>query len=313
MSFLRKHRLRLETFLTRLGLVLLPRLPRSCILRLARLAGFLAFLLARGQRRIALANLEIAFVSRFDARTRRKIARRAFFNMALVVLDLFWFSRNRAGRVARYVRLDSDFQKSFGGRNVVGVTAHFGNWELLSHALALNGFSHVAVAAPLANPEVDVMIGAGRSVAGVEIIYQRGAVRKLLRALRAGRHVALLLDQNTKPEDGGVFVDFFGLPIPMSSAAAVLAERTGKPIAPVFCAGDDSGHYTIYARPMLETTPAAASAADAVQAATQNIAAVFEREISAAPGQWLWMYKRWKYVCPDLPRSAYPFYAKPLR
>ncbi len=95
-----------------------------------------------------------------------------------------------------------------------------------------------AVVAPLANPAVDDSFLRLRAAGGVRIIPKQERRAAVAAHLARGRYVALLLDQNVKQEDGGIFVDFFGLPIPMSNAAAVLAERTGTSITMVFCKVD---------------------------------------------------------------------------
>lgn len=299
--------------LTRLGLVVLPTLPRWAVLACARAAGALVYWTAPQQRRITLSNLDVAFGDSLSPQAKRRIAHGAFYSMALVMLDLFWFSRHMEQRVRRYVTLDPALRTHVYTQPMIGVTAHFGNWELLSKALSVYGFAHVAVATPLANPSVDAIIGVGRSIPGVEIVTRQGAIRGLLRALRQKKHVALLLDQNTKPEEGGLFVNFFGLSIPMSTAAAVLSERTDAPVIPIFCRAEANGTYTVYSLPSLKRDELAQAGANIIHTITQTIAALFEQEIRARPEQWLWMYKRWKYIDPDWPATAYPFYAKPLR
>ncbi len=303
----------IETIMTRLGLVILPTLPRWAVLACARAAGTIVYWTAPKQRQITLSNLDIAFGERLSSRAKQRIAHGAFYTTALVMLDLFWFSRHTEQRVRRYVTLDPALQTHVYTQPMIGVTAHFGNWELLSKALGIYGFAHVAVATPLANPAVDAIIGAGRSIAGVEIVTRQGAIRGLLRALRQKKHVALLLDQNTKPEEGGLFVRFFGLSIPMSTAAAVLSERTGAPVLPIFCRAEANGAYTIYSLPPLKHMDPAIAGNNIIHTITQKIASLFEQEISTQPKQWLWMYKRWKYIDPNWPAAAYPFYAKPLR
>lgn len=302
-----------ETLLTRLGLVVLPVLPRWAVLACARCAGLVTYCCASQQRHITLSNLDIAFGDTLSSGAKRRIARQAFRSMALVMLDLFWFSRNIEERVRRYVTLDPSLDAHVYTKPMIGVTAHFGNWELLSKALGVHGFTHVAVATPLANPDVDAIMGVGRTIPGVEIVTRQGAIRGLLRALRQGKHVALLLDQNTKPEEGGLFVNFFGLSIPMSTAASVLSERTGAPVIPVFCRANAKGTYTVYSLPPLRREELAQKGPNIIHTMTQTIAALFEKEIHASPEQWLWMYKRWKYIDPDWPAAAYPFYSKPLR
>ena len=144
------------------------------------------------------------------------------------------------------------------------------------------------------------------------MIPMRGAVRGLLRALHNKKYIALLLDQNTKPADGGVFVDFFGLPVPMSTSAAILAERVNAPIVPLFCLERPGGDYLIYALPPFKVVASRGAGHDHILETTQKIAAVFQQEIEKHPDQWMWMYKRWKHIKPGMAAEAYPFYAKPL-
>ncbi|MDD5483926.1 MAG: hypothetical protein PHP98_09830 [Kiritimatiellae bacterium] len=311
---LNKARQIVEVLLVRLGLAVLPLWPRRMILAGARLAGTIAYHCASGQRRLTMANLEIAFGPRKSKDEKKRIAVRSFQNMALVFLDFFWFARNTRARVRKYVRMDASVPAYFPqSPPTIGVTAHFGNWELMSRAFTAHGYLHAAIVAPLSNPAVDVMFNKFRAAGDAEIIPIRGAVRGSLRAIRRGLHLAILLDQNTKPENGGVFVDFFGLPCPISTIAAVLVERKKVPILPVFCRAQWDGHYTFYAFPQFKTDLLREAGPDFAKQLTQQIAASFQREIEKHPEQWMWMYKRWKYINPGSPADAYPYYAKPLR
>ena len=302
----------MEAPLVRLGLAVLPHWPRSLILACARLAGILGYWLAPGQRKITMANLEIAFGPRKSRDEKKQIAVRAFQNMALVFLDFFWFARHTRERVAKYVRMDPSIPAYFPPPPAIAVTAHFGNWELMSRAFTAHGYLHVAIAAPLANPAVDVMFNEFRAAGGAEIVPINDAVRGSLRAIRRGLDLAILLDQNTKPAQGGIFVDFFGLPCPMSTIAALLVERKKVPILAVFCLAQRDGYYTFYGLPPFKIDFSSGTASDFREQFTQQIAATFQQEIEKYPEQWMWMYKRWKHIKPGLPSSAYPYYAKPL-
>lgn len=312
MNIFKRERKRLETSLAYLGLAILPRLPRKLILALARLAGRLAFHLAPGQRRITLANLEIAYGPGKSAAEKRQIALAVFQNMTLVFLDYFWFARQPRERVRKYVVLDESLPRYFPAPPAVVVTAHFGNWELLSRGMAAAGYPHVVVSAPLPNPATQAIVKSYR-MTNAEMIPVRGAVRGLLRALHQGKYIALLLDQNIKPKDGGIFVDFFGRPVPMSKSAALLALRVNAPITPLFCRTQPDGYYVIYARPPIRRLNDPIEGQDSVQDLTRKIASVYQQEIEKSPEQWMWMYKRWKHIKPGWPASAYPYYAKPVK
>lgn len=302
---MRKIRLALETALTRLVLAVVPACPRPLIRAAAACAGGLAWLACRKLRRVAMANLDLAFGETMTRAEKRHVALQSFRNVALVLLDTAWFSRDTAKRAAAHVRIEPALNEALARSPVAGVTGHFGNWELLSRALAAAGFSHVAVAATVKNPAVDAAFNRIREIPGVKILPRSGAVRGALRALRSGRHAAFLLDQNVKPEQGGVFVEFFGTPALMSTVAAVLSARAGAPIQPLFCEIEAGGKYRIYGTAAIIP----GRDADAVET-TQRVAQALEQEIRRAPGQWLWMYKRWKYVDLARPGANYPFYRK---
>ena len=68
---------------------------------------------------------------------------------------------------------------------------------------------------------------------GNSVIYRRGAIRRVLRALEANQAVAVLIDQHIQTADA-VYVDFFNRPAATTSALAALALRTGAPVVPVF-------------------------------------------------------------------------------
>ncbi|MCX6995506.1 MAG: lysophospholipid acyltransferase family protein [Kiritimatiellaeota bacterium] len=303
----------LEMALVRLGLAVIPALPRRAVVGLARLLGAAAYGLARRERRVGLANLELAYGATRTAADMRTILRTSFFSFALMMLDLFWFARHRTARLARWVVLDPSMNTLFQPGAALGITAHLGNWELLGQAVAQRGYPLASVAAPLANPAVDRIFQRIRARDGQEMIPREGAVRHILRRLRAGYKIGLLLDQNTPPDEGGLFVPFFGVPAPMSSAGAALALRTGAALFFGFCVPERDGHYRAFSTAFFRPDPAdGTDQPAALEQLMLRIAGVLEQAVRDHPGHWLWMYKRWKYVAPGFDRSRYPFYAKPL-
>lgn len=297
-----------ETVSAFLACLWVPLLPRRAVILLAHVAGTAGYFLCPRLRAITLANLEAAFGERLSVRQRRRIARRSFTHFGQVALDLFWFARWPHRRLTRWVRVDPTFRYLQEAGTSIAVTGHIGSWEVLGQAAALHGAAAMSVAAPLPNPYLHRMLTRMREQTGQKVVLQDGAIRKLFSTLRKGGRVALLLDQNTKPKEGGVFVPFFGLPVPVSSAVAELAVRTGARIVPAYCRLEPDGAYRIFARPPI-CAPADANVTDV----TAQIAAALEQAIREDPGQWLWMYKRWKYRPDDtVPAERYPFYSKRL-
>lgn len=304
MSSIRQHG---EILLARLAFRVVPNLSRAMVLRWSRVAGTLAYYLAGHLRRVGFANLQIAYGGTLSRDEKRRILKASFQNFALVVLDSFWFLRETAQRLETWVRFDPGFGEILRPARQVCVTAHLGNWEVLGQAVAARGFPLASVAAPLANPDVDALFLETRRQTGQQVFSKHGVLRKLLRALRSDGKIALVIDQNTKPSEGGLYVDFFGLPVPVTSAPALLAEKTDSPLVVGVCIPQPDGTY--YAPAPLFC----AAAPTDIRSRTQQLTDLIERVVRAYPSCWLWCYKRWKYVAPDIPRERYPFYSKALR
>lgn len=304
----KKQRLKLEVGLTRLAMAVVGRLPRPVILGVARFLGAAGYLLARSLRRIGRANLDLAFGDSRSVREKRRILRSSFQAFALVALDVFWFSRRTEERIRRWVRFEQPLAGVLGSGANVCLTGHLGNWEVLGLACAVEGYPLASVAMPLKNPEVDALFNRLRQSTGQAIIPREGAVRALLRLLREGRNAALLLDQNTRPEHGGLFMDFFGRPATVSSAAVFLAARAGCGIVSGFCLPDGRGGYLVRLPAALGVPPPRPDEAQ-VREWTEKITRLYEDEVRRRPECWLWTYKRWRFIQPGDDPAAYPYYA----
>jgi len=303
----RKLRRPLETAAFRAGLAVIPRLPRRAVLGLARLGGSLGFLFDRKGRAVGLANLDIAFGDSKNAREKKKILRASYITMTRTFLDVIWFGTGSAEKLTRYIDLDENVQQLFCTKNQICITAHFGNWEVIGQIMALKGFPFHSIAMPVKNPHVNELLIARREVTGQKIIPREGALRKLLSILRNNGKTAFLVDQNTKESEGGIWADYFGLPVPVTPAPAALAAKTGSEILIGFCAPQPGGRYRVYAAETI--LPPEESGQAAVQDLTQRILRAVEREVRSHPEHWLWTYKRWKKVPASGDRSRYPFYA----
>lgn len=282
--------------------LVIPLLPRCAILALARWSGTLTYRFSGKLRRIAHANLDIAFADSMSAQKKVTVARESFVTGARVFLDLLWFSRWTRRRLARWTQLGDEFFQHVVNEQQVLVSAHFGNWEIMCLLLPLYGRGAVVVK-DIKNAAANRVINRIRACTGLTTIPVRGALRPLLKEIRAGGSPALLLDQDVHPQDGGFFLDFFGLPASVSGAGALLSQRGGVVVRPFFCRMKPDGHYTCYFKPGLHPADD-----ESVEDYTGRIMAVLEDEIRAYPECWLWMYKRWKRRPAERSRADYPFY-----
>lgn len=295
-----------ETALARFALAVIPALPRPAIIGLSRFFAASAYVLSHHLRRVGWANLDLAYGTSTTRSEKRRILQASFQNFALMSLDSFWFSRDPAARMQKYMHFEDGFHDAFCDKPQICITAHLGNWEVLGLTMVHQGIPMLSVAAPLANPDVDAIFNELRARTGQRVVSKHGVIKALLKELRHGGKVALLLDQNTRPDEGGAWVDFFKRPVSVSNIAGTLHERTRAEVLFGACLARSDGHYFI---PRPEVLVAADAELDS-RAVTEAVARATERWIQRYPDKWLWTYKRWKYVPPGWDRSEYPFYAK---
>lgn len=302
-----------EAWLARAALHIVPRLSRQGLFRLSTALGSAAFYLGGVRtRRVAEANLQLVFPDLSDAE-RKRILKRSLQTFAQAMLEVFWLGRDAEQKLPDLVDFDPSYEVLFKPGPAICVTAHIGNWEALGMALSLRaGDPLVSVAATIKNKRVDELFVDLRRATGQEIVPRKGAVRSLLRALRNGRKIALVLDQNTKPVEGGIFVDFLGLPAPVSTAPALLALRTGAPIYVGAALPMEGGRYRTRPLVNIPAERGAASEREAIRAITQKIADELSALIREHPEAWVWSYKRWKIRPPGAQEADYPFYSRPL-
>jgi KDO2-lipid IV(A) lauroyltransferase len=287
-------------------------LPSGALPPLARLGGALLYLVP-GFRRILHANLAIAFPARPEP-GRRALARQSLRYLLLSYLEFLWYSA-RPAAIARRVHIPPAVAEQLHAyradrRGAALLSPHLGNWELGNLALNTAGLPTSAVARKLTNPYLERAFTAARTATGAQIIHEKGAVKGMLRALRDQRLLCLLVDQNTRPRHGGMFVPFFGLPATMSRAPALLTRR-GAALATIACLRQPDGTFTVHLHPLLpaggtDLTDEAIGAL--INQATEQLLAEF-------PEQYLWLYERWRYFPPgqDHRRPRYPLYADTYR
>ncbi|WP_414639267.1 lysophospholipid acyltransferase family protein [Archangium sp.] len=284
----------LRYLLVRVALALVSRLPLGLARWLGAGFGRFAFAVAGGERRKALKSLARAFPEKSDAE-RHALARASFRHLGMAAFEVGATSAmdRQLERLVRWQAEDRGILEAAlaRGRGVVFVSGHVGNWELLARRVARAGYPSQSIAKETTDPRLTTLVERFRAQGGVRSIWrgQEGAARAMLRALKAGEILGLLIDQDTKVQS--VFVPFFGELAATPRAAADLALRTGAAVVMGFCQREGEGY-----RLWMEEVPWLASGdreADTVTL-TAALSQRMEAAIRRAPEQWVWMHQRWK-------------------
>jgi Kdo2-lipid IVA lauroyltransferase/acyltransferase len=285
---------RLETWAAAIVSFVLRGLPRGAALGLGAALGRLVA--AADPRHVAIAvdNLRHAFPEWDEARLEAT-ARAVYAHFGRMLFDILWLQWRSREELLALVEVHGREHVEAAmatGRGVVMCAAHIGNWEVhgIAHGLLFGAID--VVARPLDNLSLDARLCAFRTMGGNRVVYKRKALAQVLGAIRAGRGVALLLDQNVQAKDG-IFVDFFGRPAATTTVAAALALKTGCALVPSHTELRPDGRYALVYEPPLVWASGGARDTD-LASITQELARRTEAWVRATPQQWLWMHRRWK-------------------
>ena len=186
--------------------------------------------------------------------------------------------------VAKYANQGWTVSSVSAGQGVLLVSGHFGQWEAVRGMLKARGIDVGALYRPLKNPYLQAMYFDQMSLSGSPLFPRsRQGMRELVRHLRSGGIVAVLLDQYVQ---GGEPIDFLGKPAPTGIAIAALALKFGVPIIPAYGTREPDGlHVAIeFEAPIPPSTP---------EAMTQSAADSLAARVRARPEQYFWLHRRW--------------------
>jgi KDO2-lipid IV(A) lauroyltransferase len=275
---------------------------RKQAVRIANLLGKILFNVAKKHREIALDNLTYAFGNEKQPEEIEKIARQVFINLVQVVFEVSWSLKLDERHLSRKFKIDGchHFKKAYEkGKGVLVLTAHLGNWELLSVLAGMIELPMSSVVRPLDFEPLDHYIHNLRSRFGGKMIPKQRSFRKIIRCLARGEAVYLLMDQNVDWYEG-VFVDFMGHRACTNKGMALLALKTGAPVVPVFMIREKSGLRAEFG-PEVVTVKTGDRQKD-IEINTQEYNRVIECFVRRYPDQWFWIHQRWK----TKPYQAWP-------
>jgi len=254
--------------------------------------GVAAGELARVRRDLVEANLRRAFPEKDDD-WRRRVASASYRHLGREALAMAALGARSADEIRErtpirgWEALEPAIAR---GRGVVMVTAHLGNWELGGASLAVRGIGVDAVVQRQRNRLVDREIVRTREALGVRIIDRRHASRLVLPALRAGRVVGFVADQDAGRN--GVFVPFFGSPASTHRGAALFAIRADAPLFVGVAVRMADGRYDCRAVEIV--TDRSGPLDEAILRITAAFTKQIEDEVRTAPEQYFWLHRRWK-------------------
>jgi KDO2-lipid IV(A) lauroyltransferase len=289
----------IRSFLLRGAIRLLSVLPLRPALAFGAFIGRLAWLVARGQRRLMLEHLAIAFPEKSEVE-RSAIARESLVHLGQVVMELVT-ARNDPDRLREYVSFAPGGEELIRramarGKGLIFVAGHIGNWELLARRLALITQPNAVIARRNADERLNEMVARFRQEGGNRTLWRDdpATAREIIKLFRQGGALGILIDQDTRVQ--GVFVPFFGRLAFTPRAVGDLALRFGAPVVVGTShrrgARPGDGH-ELQVVEVVYDGQAADKEAEGLRI-TAAATRLQEEAIRQHPIEWVWMHRRWK-------------------
>jgi KDO2-lipid IV(A) lauroyltransferase len=285
----------LEYWLVRAIAGVLGRMPRGVARLVADGLAFAVYWCFGRLRRVGVRNLELA-LPELSSQARGKILRRIYIHLGWQLVEFCRLTRYSAENTRDWMRtegLEHYLEAQARGKGVLVITGHLGAWELSAFYHSLMGHPMGMIIRNLDNRRLDAYVNGIRGMHGNFVISKDDFGRGLLKAVRAGGTVGILMDTNMTPPQGE-FVKFFGIDACTGTGLAHIARQTGAAVLPGFMFWEPAERrYVLRFGPEVEIPHTADRAADILEG-TRRATAVIESWIRRYPDQWLWIHRRWK-------------------
>ena len=266
-------------------------LPLSVQAALGNALGSVLFWLIPERRRVTRINLAKCF-PQMGEEGREKLARAHFraFCRSFVERGLLWWAPQ--DRIERLIRVEGlEHVRAAEGKPIILFVPHFVGMDAGCTRLCCD-LQMTGMYAQQKDRYFSAMLVKGRTRFGNQQAYafsRQDGVRPLIRAMRAGRPLYYLPDQDYGPRDA-LFVPFFGVQAATVPGLSRLARITGAKILPCVPRMLPGGAgYVITIEPPWTGFPGNDDFAD-----TRRMNEYIERKVLEMPEQYLWMHKRFK-------------------
>ena len=270
------------------------KLPKELLNFLINSFAAIGYWIDKKHNKIAKVNLDIAFENRLSEEQKTQIIKQCYKNLLYLLKDFIenqTISKEKLLQKVTFhneqIYIDALNRK----KGVIFQTAHYGNWELMSLAVGARFGNISVIGRELDSPAMNEILEKNRQRFNVTLLDKKGSMRGILKALKNGESVGLLVDQNTADQEG-VLIPFFGKLVRHTPAAAQFAKKTDCIIIPAFMTTQDHEHFdlTFYDPILPPLDDSEQSLIDSIQAQAD----ITQRIIENKPDEWFWFHRRWK-------------------
>ena len=173
-------------------------------------------------------------------------------------------------------------------QQVVFISGHFSNFELMAMHLEKVGIKLTAIYRPLNNIFLNIIMENIRKkyICKNQIKKGIGGMKKIIHLKRQNYSTALMIDQRVSE---GIRSNFFNNLALTTTIPAQLVKKFKIPVVPIFIERVNNLNFKITVSKPIKFTED-----DSIEKITDDLNKVLETMILHKPEQWIWSHNRWK-------------------
>jgi KDO2-lipid IV(A) lauroyltransferase len=284
-------------FLEKILMLLPKRVRRAFFIAI----GFLAYKLSKRYNLVIRQNLKFVYGEDIDEEFIQEISKYSFRLLSLNILHTIESRYSSIEELSKKIKFDNEevvkkAQKE--GRPIVFITSHYGAWELGASILSTLLEPIMVVYKRMKNPYFEKYLLKSREKWNVKYVERNGATRGLLKRLRSGGTIALLIDTNVNKKEA-ITVDFLGKKTSQVKTTAYFARKFDAAIIPTLIHTDDDENYVIRFYDEI-VPPKTDDEQSDIKISTQMQTDWLSNEIFKSPKPWFWLHRRFKDDYPEI-------------
>ena len=222
---------------------------------------------------------------------RKSIINNMWGNYGRILSEYVYLKQFRKNNLSQFIEIEGlDYLNEIKNNNkqVVFISGHFNNFELMAMEIEKAGINLCAIYRPLNNPFLNIIMENIRKnyICKNQIKKGKGGTRDLLNLFKKNFSAALMIDQRVSE---GEDINLFNRPAKTTTIPAQLVKKYGCSIIPVYIERIKNYHFKLYFNKPVKFNDNLSH-----QQITFELNKVLEKMILKNPDQWIWSHDRWK-------------------
>ena len=226
-----------------------------------------------------------------DKKDLKKMTASMWNNYGRVFAEYMFIKDFRFGKLNSNISIEGEkILEDIKNKNnqVVFISGHFGNFELMAMYLEKKGIKLSAIYRPLNNIFLNQIMERIRKkyICEQQVKKGIGGIKKLIGLKKNNYSTALMIDQRVSE---GILSNFFNQKALTTTIPAQLVKKFNIKIVPVYIERVKDINFKIKI-----SEPLSFSKETSIENITNELNKVIERMIINKPEQWIWSHNRWK-------------------